>query len=200
MSDMKSADPILYLASSLAQKDRLAGLVRDWDSSVSVHWLHSKEDLDKAMPEHWDRLIAFNTGLIIPQRLLDRFILPSINFHAASPEFPGRDPHHWAIYHGATEYGVTAHIMTSKVDDGPIVAVDRFPIQPYATPQQLREMATEVLFGLFRRLLPFAAHRLTTDTWGKKSSRAHTLAMADLTGCDAGETARRIQAFSGFMK
>src|SRR5207245_6682120 len=82
-------------------------------------------------------LISFGTSVIVPATLLARLIKPAYNLHAASPEFPGRDPHHFAAYLGAKTYGATLHLMTERVDDGPIVAVEMFQVAPDATPASL---------------------------------------------------------------
>ena len=52
-----------------------------------------------------------------------------VNFHPALlPRFRGAHPHFWAIARGESEGGMTAHIMTERLDGGPIIAQARFPI------------------------------------------------------------------------
>lgn len=54
----------------------------------------------------------------------------AINFHPSLlPRCRGAHPHFWAIATGEPEGGVTAHYMTERLDDGPIVAQITFPIQ-----------------------------------------------------------------------
>ena len=74
-------------------------------------------------------LAAFGTGVIVPPDLLARYDR-AYNFHAAPPAYPGRDPHHWAAYDWATVYGATVHIMTERVDAGPIVGVAELECEP----------------------------------------------------------------------
>lgn len=46
-----------------------------------------------------------------------------INFHPSLlPRFRGAHPHYWCVATGADQTGITAHFMTPKIDDGPIVA------------------------------------------------------------------------------
>jgi hypothetical protein len=47
-----------------------------------------------------------------------------VNFQTASPEYPGREPLHFAHDEQVERYDATAHLMTSKVNDGPILAVE----------------------------------------------------------------------------
>lgn len=51
------------------------------------------------------------------------FFKSSINVHSASPDFPGRDPHHYAAYSQVESYGATAHFIEKKVDSGAIIDV-----------------------------------------------------------------------------
>ena len=136
--------------------------------------------------------------------MLARLAKPAYNVHAASPDFPGRDPHHHAIYRGATIYGATLHIMTPRVDDGPIVGVETFPVIADATPASLLAQANDA--GL--RLIERFGQRLLEATplpalpevkWGAvKTRRAdfqNLCALTPLIGPD--EFARRFRAFDG---
>src|SRR5262249_229160 len=57
-------------------------------------------------------LISHSTSVIVPASVLEVLQGRAVNIHAASPRYPGRDPHHFAIYDGAARYGATAHVMT----------------------------------------------------------------------------------------
>ncbi|MGY3534258.1 formyltransferase family protein [Bradyrhizobium sp. USDA 4452] len=96
-------------------------------------------------------LISFGTGVIVPADLLASLSKPAYNLHAASPDFPGRDPHHFAIYRGAKTYGATLHLMTKRVDDGAIVAVETFDVRPDATPDSLLADANQAALRLIER-------------------------------------------------
>ena len=74
------------------------------------------------------RLIAFTSPIIVPINVLDLLGFGAYNFHPASPDFPGWAPAHFAVYHQATQFGATAHVMTERVDAGPIVDVELFSI------------------------------------------------------------------------
>jgi methionyl-tRNA formyltransferase len=73
-------------------------------------------------------LISFSTSTIVPKWLINKLNGCAVNIHAASPQYPGRDPHHYAIYDQASEYGATMHYMTEKVDDGIIIDVEFFKV------------------------------------------------------------------------
>lgn len=118
-------------------------------------------------------IIAYGTGIIVPTEILAVHKAPAYNFHAAPPAYPGRDPHHFAVYDGATEYGATAHVMTARVDDGPILGVKRFPVTAGTPPHRLLALASAALTELFAELAPAMASGvalpvLAGESWGNR--------------------------------
>ena len=75
-----------------------------------------------------DYIICFRSYFLIPKSLLDRAKVAAINFHPGSVEYPGSGCLNWALYNNAEVYGVTAHIMNEKIDNGAIIECRRFPI------------------------------------------------------------------------
>lgn len=108
------------------------------------------------------------------------------NFHGAPPEFPGRDPHHWAIHRDAAEYGATLHVMTEKVDAGPILRVCRFPMPAWTDPYELSRDTETVLEMMFARYLPAlidGSLEPIGETWGPtKTTRADAVKMRGKRG------------------
>jgi methionyl-tRNA formyltransferase len=123
------------------------------------------------------RLIAHVTGIIVPAKVLDRLGYGAYNFHPGPPSYPGWAPAHFALYQRATEFGATAHVMVARVDEGPIVGVEMFPIPLGISAASLEGMAYARLAYLFWSL----AKSLATDSkrlpqlplrWsGKKTTR-----------------------------
>src|ERR1700759_2165262 len=74
------------------------------------------------------RLISFLTPVIVSGDILHRLGHGAFNFHPGPPEYPGWAPSHFALYNRETRFGVTAHVMVERVDAGPIIGVERFPI------------------------------------------------------------------------
>lgn len=132
-------------------------------------------------------ILSFGTSVIVPKKyLLDAGVL-AINIHAASPEFPGRDPHHFAVYQGVRRYGATIHFMTEDVDGGNIIDVEWFDVPPKTEPIELLSKANEKAWVLMSRLfqtlgdgkLPCGS---TSLNWtGEKTSRKkfHELCRVD---------------------
>ena len=96
-----------------------------------------------------DYIISYLSRWVIPADLLVRARKAAINFHPASPEYPGIGCNNFALYENASEYGVTCHHMAPKVDTGGIIAVSRFPILASDGVSELLQRTYETQIALF---------------------------------------------------
>jgi len=120
-----------------------------------THVLNEPEPLaEQFKNESIELLISFGTSVIVPAWILDKPKLQAVNLHAASPQYPGRDPHHFAVYENAARYGATLHCMTPEVDAGPIIGVEWFDVAAGITPATLLANANEAAFQLLEKHLP----------------------------------------------
>ena len=79
---------------------------------------------------------------------------PIINIHpSVLPAHRGPHPEFWSIAMGGKEGGVTFHLVNDRIDCGPIVAQERFPIEPWLTGGGLQLRAIEVGCRLLAGLL-----------------------------------------------
>ena len=120
-------------------------------------------------------LLSFGTSVIVPAPLLEQPGLLALNIHAASPDYPGRDPHHFAVYDGATRYGATLHFMTPLVDAGQIVDLALFDVPKEITPVRLLELANQAAWELIERLFGKLArgevlYPMKGAYWGKRKT------------------------------
>lgn len=177
--------------------DRLLGAF----AGASIAHVETLEDIECASGRD-AVLFCFGAGLIIPSHLLDTFGA-AYNVHAAPPEFPGRDPHHHAVYRGCSTYGATLHRMAPKVDSGEIIDVERFNVARGLSPRELLEGANAAGIRLTERHGPAIARGKdlpqSVERWGDtKTSRADLirLSMVDrFSGPE--ELARRYRSFDG---
>lgn len=100
------------------------------------------------------RMIAVMSGVIVPSDVLGALDGPAYNFHPGPPEYPGSCVAGFAIYDGATSFGVTLHEMATKVDSGPIVEARRFDVPPGAKFQELEILAFEAVIQMFADYAP----------------------------------------------
>lgn len=126
-------------------------IAEDEGVCIRAEIVNDLQRLVSVSSEPADLLLSFCSGVIVPEQILATPSLVALNVHTGSPQFPGRDPHHFAIYSNATRFGATLHFMESSVDAGPIVDVELFDVPRETLPCRLLELATEAGWTLIRR-------------------------------------------------
>lgn len=123
---------------------------------------------------HWegDYIVSYLSRWVIPEDLLQRARKAAVNFHPASPEYPGIGCNNFALYEDAKEYGATCHHMAAKVDSGKIVAVRRFPVHPDDDVAALLKRTYEHMIALFSEIAGLMAEGkelpVSSETWTRK--------------------------------
>jgi methionyl-tRNA formyltransferase len=116
-----------------------------------------------------DYVISYLSRWVLPGDLLSRARQAAINFHPASPDYPGIGCTNFALYENAAEYGVTCHHMVPKVDTGTIIAVKRFPVYPQDDVASLLKRTYAHQFPLFIEIagIMVEGHELpsSNETW-----------------------------------
>ncbi|MBI3332858.1 MAG: hypothetical protein HYZ93_02070 [Candidatus Omnitrophica bacterium] len=97
----------------------------------------------------WDFIVSYLSPWIVPKGLLERAQQAAINFHTGPPEYPGIGCTNFALYEGATRYGVTCHRMEPAPDTGPIIRADYFPVHEQETVLSLTDRCYAHLARLF---------------------------------------------------
>ena len=78
--------------------------------------------------KNYDYLISYRNPLILDNKILGFAKKLNINFHPAPPRYRGVGGYNRAILNSDREFGATAHLMTSKIDDGLIIDLISFKI------------------------------------------------------------------------
>jgi methionyl-tRNA formyltransferase len=196
---------IILLIGTASQQLALSRLLNEHNPALSIRCALTLEDLNAIEPEVLEdaRLIAFTSGVIVPRPLLAALGYGAYNFHPGPPEYPGWAPAHFALYEGARGFGATAHVMTKRVDSGPIVGVESFDIPEGANVRELEQIAFVRLAYLFWRL----SRSIACETgplptlpiaWsGTKSTRRMYEKLCNIpSDIEPTELARRIRAFN----
>lgn len=196
---MKNLRTVLLMDSNSALRVRQLANLSGIELNAEV--VCDQASLFLAFEDPPDLLLSFGTGIIVPERLLGLPGLLAFNVHAASPCYPGRDPHHFAVYDGVTQYGATLHYMTALVDAGQIVDVMLFDVPSEITPLRLLELANEAAWILVGRLFKKLALGETLSpvkglSWGnRKTTRKMFLELCKVdASMTAVEFARRLRA------
>ena len=76
------------------------------------------------LKEEFMFLLTYSISEIITPELIEKFKNKCFNIHPAHPNYPGRDPQHYASYDSSEYYGAVLHRIEKKVDSGEILKVD----------------------------------------------------------------------------
>lgn len=194
----------IVLLTGDAEAPHLTGYLRAHSASIPIRHVRDRAGLEAAVAERAEgvRLVAFSTSVIVPAAVLKALGAPAYNFHPGPPTYPGSHGVEFALYEGAQRFGATAHVMTPKVDEGPIVGVEWFDILPQLDRNGLEIKAYSACARLFLKL---ASALVTSDAplpevgvqWsGMKRTKQDYERLREITpDLDEAEVARRRRAF-----
>lgn len=119
-----------------------------------------------------DILLSYMSRWVIPDYVLNNVKIAAINFHPASPEYPGIGCNNFALYEGATEFGATCHHMAPDVDTGNIIRVDRFPIHTSDDVESLMDRCYDymlvMLYDILDLILAGKPLPVSDERWTRK--------------------------------
>ena len=107
----------------------------------------------KLKKKKYDIIISYLSPWILTNNILNKTKLYNINFHPGPPNYPGIGCYNFAIYNQEKFYGVTAHIMNSKVDTGKILGVKKFKINKHITLEKLINLSYLKMYELFKYIV-----------------------------------------------
>lgn len=77
----------------------------------------------------FDTIFVITFPYILPKSIISSFGKPMINFHFAPlPQYKGAQPAFWMIKNGEKKGGIAAHLITEKIDDGPILMNESYTL------------------------------------------------------------------------
>jgi phosphoribosylglycinamide formyltransferase 1 len=127
------------IAIVISNRESAPGLARARDAGVDARYMNPREYADR---NAYDRALASELKRarvdlvclagymrLVGAPLLDAFPARILNIHPSLlPAFPGLDAQQQALDHGVRVSGATVHLVTSALDDGPIVAQEPVPV------------------------------------------------------------------------
>ena len=132
-----------------------ARVVREWCTRNSIPVLPpTRESTVELARLEFAHLFSIAHLSVVPEEVLRLLRGEAINFHDAPlPDLAGLNTPNWAILRGEREHGVTWHRMTVRVDEGEILAQERFPIEPGETALSLNTKCFEAGLRTFGSLI-----------------------------------------------
>ena len=101
-----------------------------------------------------DYVFSISNLAVLPAEVLALASRAAINFHDGPlPELAGLNTPVWALLDGAPRHGVTWHLMTGAVDEGAILAAERFDIAKEETALSLNTRCFEAGLRCFEGLV-----------------------------------------------
>ncbi len=125
--------------------------------------LKDKDFLSQLALDAPDLMIIAAYGKIIPKEVLDIPKMGAVNVHPSLlPKYRGASPVSAAILNGDLQTGVTLIIMDEKMDHGPILAQERWPITQEDTNETLHQKLAELSASMLIKTIPlFLAGKAT---------------------------------------
>jgi len=157
-------------------KPHIYTLMDKYCGSIRYNFAFDRPMLEDVLAHHHvgchSMLLSFGTGVIVKGEELSQFGL-CVNVHPAPPEYPGLHPHAFAFADHAKTYGVTAHVMEERVDQGPILMRESFAVNPLWSEDELLGEAVVKSFDVMEELLKsIFIHKIIPPelslVWGEK--------------------------------
>ena len=91
---------------------------------------------------------------ILSENFIKSFSKPILNIHPSLlPSFRGLNTHERVLKAGCLIHGATVHLITKKLDQGPILGQAVIKIQDGSTPQKLKELLLPKEHHLYTKVL-----------------------------------------------
>src|SRR5262249_15897298 len=124
--------------------------------------------------EPFDYLFAVTHLAVLPDEAI---VLPAkgiVNFHDGPlPRYAGLNAPAWALMKGETTYGVTWHLVTSKVDAGDILKQVTFDLAPDETSLSLNTKCFAHAIESFAELVPALSSDTAVPTAQRQAKRTY---------------------------
>jgi natural product biosynthesis luciferase-like monooxygenase protein len=130
------------------------GNIRDWALEREIPLLDSSGDMSaQLIAFEYDWLFSIANLRMIPESVWRRARKGAINFHDGPlPELAGLNTPSWSILEGRSAHGVTWHSITEGIDEGDILASERFEIDADDTALTVNTRCYEAGIASFARL------------------------------------------------
>jgi methionyl-tRNA formyltransferase len=200
----KSTNSVLFLGKKDDEYcNRALKFVEDNFENVTSYFSAWGEPMPEEI-KNWrgEYILSYLCRWVVPLSVIQAAQLEAINFHPASPDYPGIGCNNYALYDNAAEYGATCHHMAKTVDTGKIIAVKRFAVLPTDDVSSLLQRTYEFQLVLFYeivgKILTGEALPVANETWTRHPRSRKEFNQLGIITPDMSdeEIARRVRAVS----
>ena len=134
---------------------------RDYESLAAFH----AALLDRVESFQPDLVVLAGFMRILPARFVARFERRIMNIHPSLlPKFKGLDTHQRALDAGARRHGATVHLVTEKLDDGPIIIQAEVEVAPDDSAATLGARVLRQEHRIYSRAIHWFAENRNADS------------------------------------
>lgn len=110
--------------------------------------------LEKVNQLHPDYLVLAGFMRILGSDFVQAFEHKILNIHPSLlPDYKGLDTHRRVLENGEKEHGVSIHLVTAELDDGPVILQGRYPVAEGDKIEDLQRKGHELEHLMFPALL-----------------------------------------------
>ncbi len=140
MNNSLSKKSCLFFGSdNCKHTNRCIDELRKYEMEMSIIFSNKRgEEIPKeVLTWRGDFIFSYRNYWLLPESVLKSAKIMALNFHPATPQFPGSGSYSWALYENSRSFGITVHLMDQKFDNGKILDVYTFPIEDGETVKTL---------------------------------------------------------------
>ena len=147
MNFMKKNKLLLILNRKKEINKKIISIIKKKIQSVTIKYDDDYTFFKKNVT--FDFTISFLSKKILNKKFLSKVKFNNINFHPGPPKYPGIGCYNFALFNNEKVYGVTAHEINEKIDNGKIF----FKINKNCSLKKLIEISYLNLIKIFNDIL-----------------------------------------------
>ena len=123
-------------------------------------------------PHSYDYTISFLSKKILKKKFLNYTKFYNINFHPGPPKYPGIGCYNFALFNNEKTYGVTAHEINEKIDNGKIIKTKYFKISKNVDLCKIIELSYKNLIIVYKDVIKMIRKNNVTysgERWKRKA-------------------------------
>mgnify|MGYP003640628231 CR=1 FL=1 len=154
----------INITAVISDKPDAFGLQRAQQAGITTHAISpksfdSKPQFNQALMDcidsyQPDLIVLAGYMRILPSSFVNHYPNKIINIHPSLlPKYKGLDTHQRVLDAGETEHGTSIHIVTADLDDGPILAQAKLPIEAHDDASALKSKVQKLEHQLYPQTL-----------------------------------------------
>lgn len=126
---------------------------------IDHHDYQDREQFDSVLQHYLEKIdpdyiVLAGFMLVLGPGLVKAFAGRILNIHPSLlPAYKGLNTHQRALDDGQRKHGVSIHVATAELDDGPVIVQASYPIEPGDSVEDLRQRGHRLEHKMYPRVL-----------------------------------------------